>query len=176
MICGWFNNIINNVYLIQENIYTIRMKIIEYNKWEIEYDDYLTQKVYKSLTSGPEDCVCENCKNFLLAREDFYPEDFKKVLNQLGVDSKKEVEITWFNRIKPGWHLYSGWFHFVGNILKIPQFGYKTIYEQAPEFKNFAWDFSVRKHLISSAFEQNPVVQLEWIGLVSWVIDLPEPS
>ena len=187
------------------------MKIIEHNKWIVEYDDHLTRKIYKSLTGGPEDCICGNCKNFLLARENFYPDDFKKVLNQLGIDSKKETEIFQSYRVKPGWHLYQGWFHFVGNILKSPQVDHNTIYEQVPfykgwfrfignilkgpqvdlkssqadfesiyyqvpEFKNFGWTFSTNKDLISDAFEQNPVVQLEWIGLVPWVIDSPEPS
>jgi len=152
------------------------MKIIEYNGWKIEYDDYSTRKIYKSLTGEPEDCVCNNCKNFILARENFYPEDFKKVLNQLGIDSKKEAELCYFQRIKPRWHHYSGCFFFVGNILKRPQFVYDTTYEQVPEFKNFAWTFTTDKYLIPDAFGENPGVQLQWTGLVPWVIDLPDPD
>lgn len=152
------------------------MKTLIEKSWGIEYDAVLTEQVYKCLASSPEECVCENCKNFLLARKNVYPENFKRMLEQLGIDYKKEIEICYFQRIRPGWHLYKGWFHFVGHIRNMPSDEGTRIYKLVPDFKDFAWSFTNKQDLVPEAFGQSPVVQLEWIGIVPWVIDLPEEN
>lgn len=152
------------------------MKSMRYKSWEIEYDEMLTRQIYKKLISGPEKCVCDNCKNFLLARENFYPESLKEILNQLGIDYKKETELCYFNRIETGWHLYKGWFHFVGKFQKPPKDNDLRIYEMVPDFEDFAWSFFDKRDLVPEEFGNNPVVQLEWIGILPWVIDEEEPE
>lgn len=152
------------------------MKNMRYKSWGIEYDEMLTCQIYKKLISGPEKCDCDNCKNFLLARENLYPESLKEILNQLGIDYKKEAELCYFNRVKPGWHLYKGWFHFVGKLQNPPRDNDLRIFELVPDFEDFAWSFFDKRDLVSEEFGNNPVVQLEWIGIVPWVINKEEPE
>jgi hypothetical protein len=150
------------------------MKTLLYESWVIEYDDVLTRSIYNDLTSGTENCGCQLCINFSHARGSVYPDSFKKMLDQLGIDAEKETEICQFNRLSPGWHLYAGWFHFVGTIKKAPSD--ELTYKQVPDESDFSWYFRSKKDLLPKAFGQNPVVQLNWIGKVPWVIDAEEPT
>ena len=52
---------------IDDNV--VNVKNLEYNSWAIYYDDVLTRQVNNGLVSGSEECVRENCKNFLSARD-----------------------------------------------------------------------------------------------------------
>jgi hypothetical protein len=152
------------------------MKTLIYESWVIGYDDVLTREIFKDVISGPQRCGCGNCENFILARDQVYPESLKKILNQLGIDYQKETEISHFNRVRTGCHFYGGWFHFVGQIQKAPEDEGANIYGRVPEELDFAWSFSNKQYLIPEAFGRNPVIQLDWIGKVPWVIDTEEPT
>jgi hypothetical protein len=152
------------------------MKTLKYETWVIEYDDALTRDIYRNITGGTKTCTCLYCANFSLARESVYPDDFKKLLDQLGIDSEKEVEVFQYNRITPGWQLYGGWFHFVGSIKENYTLDNGLILNQVPDFLDFTWLFTDRITLLPKPFGQNPVVQLDWVGKVPWVIDAEEPT
>jgi hypothetical protein len=150
------------------------MKTLKYETWVIEYDDALTRSIYRNITGGTKTCTCLYCDNFSCARDSVYPDDFKKLLDQLGIDPEKETEVFQYNRISPGWHLYGGWFHFVGSIKE--NFSLEQIYPQVPDFLDFDWSFRDEISLLPKAFGQNPVVELDWIGKVPWVINAEEPT
>jgi hypothetical protein len=150
------------------------MNTLIYESWVIDYDDELTREIFKDVISGPLSCKCGNCKNFTQAREQVYPENFKKVLNQLGIDYQKETEVFQITRIKAGWHLYGGWFHFAGQIKKASENEELSMCGRDSEKPDFVWSFNNKQDLIPKAFGQNPVVQINWNGKVPWVIDMEE--
>lgn len=151
------------------------MKTLIYESWVIEYDDVLTRNIYNDLIGGAENCGCELCRNFSHARRSVYSDCLKKMLGQLCISAEKEAELCYFYRLSPGWHLYKGWFHFIGTIKEKPPSDELLIYKQVPDELDFAWSFSSKQDLIPKAFGRNPVVQLDWIGKVPWVIDTEEP-
>ena len=152
------------------------MKALTYESWIIEYDDMFTQQILKNVVSGPQSCGCGNCKNFILARDKVYPDDLKKLLEQLGIDYQKETEICHFNRIKAGQHFYGGWFHFVGEIKETFEYKVINIGGRVPDIENFAWSFSERHDLVPKEFGQAPVVQLDWLAVVPWLMESEEPT
>jgi hypothetical protein len=84
----------------------------------------------------------------------------------LGVDYKRDAELYHTARLEPGVHLYGGWFHFVGTILKEP-FGPATLEE-------FTIDFIPNNALAAKVFENQLLVQIEFTVKLPWV--LPEPE
>lgn len=66
-------------------------------------DRELTKLTYEGFTlGGAESCGCDDCKNFVYNREDIYPEEIKKLFDQLGIDYKKETEIGHYCRQPEG--------------------------------------------------------------------------
>ncbi len=93
-------------------------KRIIYKKWIFEVDVKRTKEVYAKIDLGsPESCICSGCKNFSINREEIYPNEFKSLLNELGIDYKKESEVVHYCKLENGSHFYGGWFHFKGKIL-----------------------------------------------------------
>ncbi|MBC8037637.1 MAG: hypothetical protein H7X89_10525 [Rhizobiales bacterium] len=45
-----------------------------------------------------------------------YPAPFLALLDELGIDPRKDGEVFHYNRNSPGQHSYGGWFHFVGTL------------------------------------------------------------
>jgi len=91
------------------------MTTIEFREWELIVDKELTELTYDSISiGGPESCGCIDCKNFVNNREIIYPDEIKKLLNDLGIDYQKECEICHYCKQDDGFHLYGGWFHFKG--------------------------------------------------------------
>ena len=94
-----------------------KMTIIKFKEWEFIVDRELTKFTYDNVDlGGPESCGCNECKNFANNREDIYPEEIKKLLDQLGINYKKESEICYYCRLTEGLHYYGGWFHFKGEF------------------------------------------------------------
>ncbi len=151
------------------------MKTLTYETWSLNYDDMLTRKLFRDVVSGPEECACDPCKNLVLSREQIYPKDLMTMLDRLGIDYQKETELCYFNRVKPGWHFYKGWFHFVGQIQEAPDDGGKGIYGCVPDAESFAWSFRDKPDFVPKAFGEHPVVQLDWVALVPWLLDTEEP-
>jgi hypothetical protein len=50
-------------------------------------------------------------------RDVIYPEVFRELLNQLGIDSNKEGEAVADGPLENGLHHYGGWFFFVGEMV-----------------------------------------------------------
>jgi hypothetical protein len=59
----------------------------------IRYDRDATAAVYRTLEHGfAEGCGCIFCKNFAAQRNLIYPDSFRALLDQLGIDPNKEGE------------------------------------------------------------------------------------
>ena len=86
----------------------------------VRYDREATSAAYTELPSGDADrCACVYCRNFAAQRGTVYPRTFRALLDQLGIDPKKEGEIydaagVDERRIRPT----GGWFYFVGELIE----------------------------------------------------------
>lgn len=95
----------------------MKKAFIKYRDWKLYSDTKTTQQTYANLKlSGAESCGCDSCKNFILQREKIFPDEIKKLFSELGIDYKKEIEITEFSIQENGLHYYNGWFQYKGDF------------------------------------------------------------
>jgi hypothetical protein len=158
------------------------VETVHFGRWQLEADPVATREAYASiLKSGPEECSCEPCKNFIAARERTYPAEVLALFERLGISFDREVEVYHMARMNSGKHLYGGWFHFVGSILSGAD-AFKQVTENVwrPDLEKVTEDFSLgfrsRVQLLRKPFEGKPIVQVEFTANVPWVISSPEPK
>ena len=139
------------------------MTRITYRDWIFDCDVDVTRKGYETIIAGGvETCDCTGCKNFLIQRDAVFPAEVLDLFNELGVDYKRDTEIYHTAQLQPGLHLYGGWFHFVGTIIKEP-LGPATL-------DNFTIDFIPNNDLAAKAFQNQPLVQIEITVKLPWVL------
>src|SRR5262249_51225748 len=86
----------------------------------IRYDREQTRKAYSAMRGGDaeaERCGCSYCLNFAAQRATVYPENFRGLLDQLGIDPEKEGEVYECGPVGP-LRAYGGWFYFAGELLE----------------------------------------------------------
>jgi hypothetical protein len=130
----------------------------------IRYDREQTRKVYSALRGGgAERCGCCHCLNFAAQRTTAYPEKFRLLLNQLGIDPDKEGEVYECGPDGP-LRVYGGWFYFVGELIEAGE----RMTDAAPGFQYF---FTDAKHLPRPEvdFGKN-VLAVEFRTRLPWVI------
>jgi len=137
----------------------------------VRYDRDATAAVYAAMQCGDAEwCGCLSCRNFAAQRDLIYPPSFRRLLDQLGIDPNKEGEAFEYGPVDDGWHLYGGWFGFVGEIV--------TAGEgvcDASDYKDDADDFEfffTTSHPKFEAFGDGPVPAIEFTTHIEWV--LPE--
>ena len=121
------------------------------------------------------------CRNFAALRDRAYPPEVLALLDQLGVDPRKEAEATHFWQVQPGrpgdLHIY-GWFlHFVGRVVESPvpmptPFGPPAV----PVEGAFTIAFWEQRDLAHEAFRGLPLVQVDCMSHIPWVIEEEEPT
>jgi hypothetical protein len=86
----------------------------------IRYDRKATVDAYKAVLEGGADrCACVHCRNFAAQRTDVYPPAFRTLLDQIGIDPRKEGEV--YDMVGPfeqRVRLTGGWFYFVGELIE----------------------------------------------------------
>lgn len=86
-----------------------------YKDWQFTADQAHTAATYAAAPMGSADaCNCSMCKNYAASRDAVFPEEIKQLFGALGIDWKKESEISHYCRQADGLHHYGGWFHFKG--------------------------------------------------------------
>ena len=149
------------------------METMQIGPWNVEYDREKTRALHNAVESPKsEKCKCAHCRNFVVARDTIYPEQVRTVLEKLGVDYRKEQEVYQIHEIDPGWHLYNGWFRFVGAIsdsdgkLGISdRTGFST--DDVPVNETFSWSLSQRASVVSWGL---PVVEIHFEAKVPWML------
>ena len=97
------------------------MQTVEYEKWVLEVDRPATQAIYSDIPeSGAVDCGCDDCLRFDEMRSILYPASVLEVLDRLGVDPGKEVEVMSFGPDEDGRDIWNWWLLFVGRIKSGP--------------------------------------------------------
>lgn len=104
-----------------------------------------------------------------MTRDLVLPNEFRALLDRLGIPFDRECEVFHNCRLDSGLHSYGAWYHFVGRIL----YGEQECSPQAV-FGPFSVWFGSRSALLPDAFAGQPVVQLNVDAEVSWLSGVPE--
>jgi hypothetical protein len=148
------------------------MEILEFTEWRIEYDRSATATAYACApVNSPEVCGCNPCRNWVAARDRVLPEEFRGLLDRLGVPFDREAEVYHNCRLESGLHSYAAWYHFVGRVL----FGERDCSPNVV-FGPLSVYFHSNPCLLPEAFAGQPVVQLEVEAEVPWLLEVPKPA
>ncbi len=146
------------------------MELLELPGWRVEYDRPATAAAYgRAQANGPEACGCDPCRNWAATRGHLLPEEFRALLDRLGIPINREAEVYHNGRLPSGLHSYGAWYHFVGRVL----FGER---EGSPNaaFGPLSVFFHSSPVLLPDAFAGQPVLQLEVEAEVPWLSGVPE--
>jgi hypothetical protein len=130
----------------------------------IRHDREQTRKAYSAMKgSSAERCGCSYCLNFAAQRSTAYPENFRLLLDRLGIDPVKEGEVYECGPDGP-LRVYGGWFYFVGEFIEAGE----RMTDAASDFQYF---FADAKRLPKPEvdFGEN-VLAVEFITKLPWVI------
>lgn len=151
-------------------------EILNFRDWQFEVDRELTRQTYANVTgSGADTCVCNDCKNYVAFRDKVFPEEVQKLFSDLGIDYRKEVEITSFETLPNGLLHIGGWFHFKGRVesgkdYRAPFPGGGHTFDLTYITDNFSIGFAEGDDL--TYFEdKNGLVQVEFMTNIPWIID-----
>jgi hypothetical protein len=156
--------------------------LVHFREWLFAVDADRTISVHKQLEKGGADtCGCDNCKNYALQRDQVFPSEVRTLLANLGVDYRKEAEVSHFGRLNDGMHMYHGWFHFKGRIASgrdctVPQGRDGYTVDTVRVGDHFRIGFIKQNHLNSFAAEEaNELVQVEFSTVLPWkLVGVPE--
>jgi hypothetical protein len=141
-----------------------------FGEWEYVADRNATARAYALAERGGADaCGCAGCRNFRLARARIFPARFLELLDELGIDPRKDGEVYHLGRLGPGVHAYGGWYHFVGMLVET---GDCPPLHLGSGFQ--VWMCRASAPRLES-LESLPVVQVEFYSKsVPWLLDEPE--
>jgi len=170
-------------------------KTVRFHDWVLQCDVEATRRAYAAvLKGGPEDCGCCYCRNFQSAWQLVFPDEFLSLLDDLGIDAAKPVEVCDYPG-SVGLRRFDGWFHFVGSIAAHPPTEPRDLQPMDPvaarlpeappvsatalvdrRGRPFSVRFSHRADLAASPFEGLQVSQLDFSGSIPWVLAEPQPE
>ncbi len=140
-------------------------------------DQELTKSTYAQVTSsGADTCLCNDCKNYVAYRDNVFPSEVLHLFNELGIDYRKEVEITAWEKRPNGLYHIGGWFHFKGKILAGA--GYRIPGSNGDGFTihltkigdNFSIGFDEANDLTHFE-EKTGLIQIEFATNIPWVMN-----
>ncbi len=152
--------------------------IVRVGAWALRPDVARTREAHARLVrSGAADCSCVGCANFEAARGQLLEGPLGALLEQLGISPPWEVEAYEMGRVPSGRQLYGAWFHFVGSIESGPS---APAAASTPALEALAPHLSVGFHhgcqLARDSFQGLPLVQVEIVVELPWVISAPRPD
>jgi hypothetical protein len=139
------------------------MEQIQIGDQIIRYDAKRTRAAYAAVQSGSaETCGCSYCRNFLAQRRTVYPEKFRLLLDQLGIDPEKEGDV--FEEGQESLLArYGGWFYLAGELIEAGE----RMADAGPGFQFFFR--ASHKPTLQGDFGDE-VLALEFSTKLPWVI------
>jgi hypothetical protein len=155
------------------------MRRVTFLDWTFEADVDATREAYRAVERcGPEDCGCDYCKNWVLARDSIYPATVIGLLSDLGVERPCEAETWEAGPVESGGRIYGGWLHFIGRITAGPEPRESHASPNNPYvdvgdgFNVWFWHGA---DLPLDRLKARDLVQMEFHTVVPWLLDSPEP-
>ena len=151
------------------------MTIVNYIDWVFEVDLESTIDTYVTvLESGADNCVCEYCKNYVAFRSNVFPKEILDLFQQIGIDSRKEVEITTWEELPNRFQRIGGWFHFKGRVLsgktyRVSKGEGSYTHDLTKISENFSIGFDKGNDL-SYFGKDEELVQVEFETIIPWVL------
>jgi hypothetical protein len=146
------------------------MDDIQFGDQTVRFDRALTVVAYRTISGGDaERCGCSYCLNFAAQRSSAYPEEFRSILQRIGIDPEKEGEVYEYGRDGDR-SIYGGWFYFAGEVAQAG--------ERNSTLNSFEFWFVNARHLPkpSEDFGEN-VAAVEFITRLPWTLaSPPEPA
>jgi hypothetical protein len=134
---------------------------------QIRFDRDATLALYQSTVtkSGADSCACTYCRNFAEQREVIFTDEFKALLDCLGIDYQKEWEVFELGATAtdPLTIRYGGWFLFCGELTEGP--------DEHPE-RPFSFCFSTRFPNATLPHDRSFCV-VEFTAAVRWILSEP---
>jgi hypothetical protein len=165
--------------------------IIAVGPWTVHAFVETTRTSYERIKeSGSAGCGCDDCSNFIQARDQAYPPKILGVFDALGIDFRKESEVQYYGRTSAGLHTYRGWFYLAGLVESGPEPWHhppegkpeKRFYRVGSGFelglkKKLDFGFSEWETiLIDAGFADGPVVEIDFYADLPWTSEAPEPK
>ncbi len=145
------------------------MNKVTFYDWILECDVEATREAYKTeKVGGSEGCGCIYCQNFVVLRDKIFQGEILHLLENLGVDYRKDAE-TYEATLEKDKHLYCLWFHSIGKIIKK---GNPVTLGNGLEI-----DFFEKADLRFDSFDNKNLIQIE-IGnaILPWVLEELPPE
>jgi hypothetical protein len=147
-------------------------------RWQLEYDAEATAGCYAQLPLGCG-CDCPDCRNYLTGVESFFPPEFRRIADDLGIDLAKPDDLMHCGRDpSTGLHITGGWFGLVGRIVSgadvVQWSGSTGTYHFERLDPPFEFGFGSKVNLIREPFRPHGLIQLEFLTQVPWVLGEPE--
>src|SRR5439155_13856758 len=96
----------------------VRVELLTLPGWLIEYDRAAPVAAHaRAPIAGAGVCGCAPCRNWAETRYRLLPDEFRKLLDRLGVPCDREAEVYHNCRLDSGLHSYGAWYHFVGRVV-----------------------------------------------------------
>jgi hypothetical protein len=151
------------------------MTTVTFKDWTLTVDREATQLAYSSVINGSaEDCKCDDCKNYVVCRANAFPNEIILLLDQLGIDYRKESEVWRLYEDEDGNHLYNGFFHFKGGFEGKDCFvttdGRNGTFSMTDINESFSIGFRIANELTYFKDKEN-LVQVEFEIKIPWMID-----
>ena len=149
--------------------------VSNFGRWVVKFDREETSRRYSLLPVG-NGCSCTECTNFNAAQGAAFPDDFRKMAEELGIDVKKPAELLHYHKEPTGLHLTGGWFHVVGNLESGRAAWKQTTVPSAltPDFEKLVsgaeFGFAPKADLVADAFKGVPLIQVEFLTHVPWLL------
>lgn len=149
----------------------IIVKRIKVGRYVVDIDVNQTKSFYEKYHVITEDCSCSYCTNYEMACETFSPA-LKNLFHLLGIDPRKEGEISEYRVNEDGTHLYGALYHIVGEIIEDAQLCSPISSENEVSLtypEEIEMQFSEILDLVPEGFPQ-PTVQFEIQLNVPWLV------
>ncbi len=151
--------------------------IFDFGRYSVEIDVNKTKQFYEKARLISQDCSCDGCQNYELAFE-YLPDSVKTFFDTLGVDYKRACECYVNTKNSDGTLLYGGFYHICGTVLSgssawVEKNNNSSFWDENLTYKiddGFQVSFQNVVYALEEGFP-DPVIQLEFLAIIPWVLN-----
>jgi hypothetical protein len=145
--------------------------------WKVLCDPEATRALYASMDRSPVASHCDTCENLTLVldQERVFSREFREFLHATGIDPSKPTEAVETYQAREGWHHYSGFYFFAGEILAGPDSkdgldGHNCAALERALTESLRCNLSTRLSFGDVPFSRiRSAVQIHWEDVLPWL-------